>query len=109
MMAMVGFEEIFEMSVRETLSKVLGELVWKAISFYFDPKTMSRDPDAFSEVLGRLFGTNARVLEKLIGETLLSKTGVPEDKRRASDFRSFVRAAKAQLTSTSSNIAQATP
>jgi hypothetical protein len=108
MMAMVGFEEVFEVSVRETLSKVLGELVWKAISFYFDPKTMSRDPEAFSGVLGRLFGTNARVLEKLIGEALLSKTGVPENKRGAADFRSFVRTAKAQLMSASSNFAQAT-
>src|SRR6266704_3491545 len=106
MMAMIGFEEIFELSVKETLSKVLGELVWKAISFYFDSKTMSRDPDAFSEVLGRLFGINAKVLEKLIGEALLTKAGVPEDKRRASDFRSFVRTARAQFTSAPSNIVQ---
>jgi hypothetical protein len=109
MMEMVEFEEIFELSVRETLSRVLGELVWKTISFYFDPRTMSRDPEVFLEVLGRLFGTNANVLGNLIGEALLAKTGVPEDKRRASDFRSLVRAARAQLMVTSSQIARASP
>ena len=92
------------MSVKETMSRVLGETVWKAISFYFDPRAMASDPDAFSQVFGGLFGTHAKVLEKVIGDDLMARTGVPEDKRRVSDFRSFVRAARSQFISAASGI-----
>ena len=87
-----------------TLTRVLGELVWKSIGFYFDPKALSRDPEALTDVLNRLFGRTANVLEKVIAEDILAKVGVPEDSRRGSDFRGFIRTAKAKFVSSVSNI-----
>jgi len=104
-----SFEELVESSITETLSKVLGEMVWKAIGFYFDPKALSKDPDALEGVLGKLFGKNASVLEKVIAENLLTKVGVPQENRRGSDFRSFVRIAKARFIASASSLATPSP
>ncbi len=106
---MVSFEELVELSVMETLSKVLGQAVWKAISFYFDPKALFRDPDALPGILGGLFGGNANVLEKVIAKDLLVRVGVPEDKRKGSDFRTFIRVAKAKFTSSTSSVGESGP
>jgi hypothetical protein len=100
------FEDLVENSITETLSKVLGQLVWKAIGFYFEPKNLSRDPDALPEVLGKLFGKNANVLERVIAEDLLTRVGVPQENRRGSDFRTYVRIAKARFIASTSNLAR---
>jgi hypothetical protein len=102
-----SFDDLVESSITETLSKVLGQLVWKAIGFYFEPKALSHDPDALPEVLGKLFGKNANVLERVIAEDLLTRVGVPEENRRGSDFRTFVRIAKARFISSTSSLAGA--
>jgi hypothetical protein len=100
-----SFEDLVESSITETLSKVLGQLVWKAIGFYFEPKRLSRDPDALPEVLGKLFGKNANVLERVIAEDLLTRVGAPQENRRGSDFRTYIRIAKARFISSTSSLA----
>jgi hypothetical protein len=60
---------------------------------------MSKDPDALPQLLGKLFGKNAPVLEKVIAENLLARVGIPPENRGGSDFRSFVRIAKARFIS----------
>ena len=103
-MSILSFEDLVESSISETLSKVLGQLVWKSIAFYFEPKVLARDPEALPELLGKIFGKNHGVLEKVIADDLLTKVGVPPENRRGADFRSFIRTAKARFISTSSNL-----
>jgi hypothetical protein len=94
-----SFESIVEGSVMEAITKILGNEVWKAISFYFDPKSLSKEPDALLGTLEKLFGRNAIVLEKVIAETVLVRVQVPEERRRGSDFRNLIRIAKAKFIS----------
>ncbi|MBO0888881.1 hypothetical protein J2P12_07255 [Candidatus Bathyarchaeota archaeon] len=70
---------------------------------------MSKDSDALSEVLSRLFGVKAGVLENVIAEVLLTRLGVPAEKRKVSDFRSLVRIARAKFISSGSNVALTSP
>lgn len=97
-----SFDDLVERSIAETLSKILGEIVWQSIGFYFNPKALSGDPDVLPEVLGKLFGNHSKVLERVIAEDLLAKVGVPEESRRGTDFRSLVRVAKARFISSAS-------
>ena len=99
-----SFDQLVESSITGTLSKVLGSIVWQSISFFFEPKALSHNPDALPELLTKLFGTPANVLERVITEDLLVRVGVPKDSRRGSDFRGLIRIAKARFISTASNI-----
>ena len=98
----VSFEDIFAASVNESISKLLGNIVLKSISFYFEPKILARNPAKFSEAFGKLFGNTATMLEKMVREDLGSKTGISADQQHSLDFRAFVRAAKTQFTSRTS-------
>ena len=102
-----SFEALVENSVSEILSRVLGETVWKSISFYFDMKSLTKDPEHLPDVLGRLFGAHGAVLEKVIVEDVLAKVGVAPDTRKSYDFRAFIRVAKARFLSSTANIASA--
>lgn len=101
-MSSTSFDNLVESSIAETLSKILGEIVWKSIGFYFNPKALSGDPEVLPEVLGKLFGNHGKVLERVIAEDLLTKVGVPEESRKSSDFRSLIRVAKARFISSAS-------
>lgn len=107
-MSSSSFEALVENSVSDVLSRVLGETVWKSISFYFDMKSLSRDPDRLPDVLSRLFGAHGNVLEKVIADDVLAKVGVSQDARRSYDFRAFIRVAKARFLSSGTSIASTT-
>jgi len=94
-----SFEDLFEASVKENISKLLGDIVLKSISFYFDSKILIRDPNKFVEAFRGLFGNTATMLEKEVKEDLGNKVGVPSDQRNSLDFRSFVKATKSLFTS----------
>lgn len=108
-MSSSSFEDLVESSISATLSKILGELVWKSIGFYFEPKNLSQNPENLPEVLAKLFGSHAKVLERVIADDLLTKVGVPEENRKGSDFRILIRLAKARFISASSALARSTP
>lgn len=107
-MPAVSFEDIFEASVKESISILLGNIALKSINFYFEPKILARNPAKFSEAFRKLFGNTATMLEKMVRENLGSKTGVPIDQQRSLDFRSFVRAAKTEFVSRTSKSARIT-
>jgi len=97
-----SFEDLFEASVKENIRKLLGDIVLKSISFYFDSKVLIRDPNKFVEAFRGLFGNTATMLEKEVKEDLGNKVGVPSDQRNSLDFRSFVKTAKSVFRSRSS-------
>lgn len=97
-----SFEDLFEASVKENISKLLGNIVLKSISFYFDSKVLVRDPNKFVDAFRSLFGNTATMLEKEVKEDLGNKVGIPRDQRDSLDFRSFVKTAKAFFSSKSS-------
>jgi len=97
-----SFEDVFETSVKESISKLLGDVVLKSISFYFDPKILVRDPNRLLDAFRKLFGNTATMLEKEVKEDLGEKMGVSRDQRSALDFRSFIKTAKSLFTSRSS-------
>ena len=98
-----SFEDLFEASVKENISKLLGNIVLKSISFYFDSKILVRDPNRFVEAFRSLFGNTATMLEMEVKEDLGNKVGVPREQRNSLDFRSFVKTAKALFSSRSSS------
>jgi hypothetical protein len=99
-----SFEDLFETSVKENISKLLGSIVLKSISFYFDSKILIRDPTRFVEAFRSLFGNTATMLEKEVKEDLGSKLGVPVDQRNSLDFRSFVKSAKVRFSTKPSSL-----
>lgn len=105
-MSSSSFEDLVESSITGTLSKILGELVWKSIGFYFEPKNLSQNPENLPEVLAKLFGSHAKVLERVIADDLLTRVGIPEEKRKGSDFRVLVRMAKARFISAASALSR---
>jgi hypothetical protein len=84
-------------SVTETMSKILGTDTWKAINFFFDLKSITREPETFAALLDKVFGYTSNVLQKKIGETLLGKVGAVQQPSTGLDFRQILRLAKAKF------------
>jgi hypothetical protein len=79
------------------MSKILGSETWKAINFFFDMKTIAREPETFAALLDKVFGYTSVVLQKKIGETLLGKVGAVQQTSSNFDFRQILRLAKAKF------------
>jgi hypothetical protein len=93
----LSFDEVVSQSVSETMSKILGADTWKAINFFFDMKTIAREPEEFAALLTKVFGSTSNVLEKKIGETILGKVGAVQQTSSSLDFRQILRLAKAKF------------
>ncbi len=92
-----SFDDLVSQSVIETMSKILGTETWKAINFFFDMKTIVREPETFAALLDKVFGYTSIVLQKKIGETLLSKVGATQQTSSTFDFRQILRLAKTKF------------
>ena len=92
-----SFDDLVSQSVIETMSKILGTETWKAINFFFDMKTIAREPETFAALLDKVFGYTSVVLQKKIGETLLGKVGAVQQTSSNFDFRQILRLAKAKF------------
>ncbi|HZY94511.1 MAG TPA: hypothetical protein VFE98_06580 [Candidatus Bathyarchaeia archaeon] len=97
----LSFEKLVEDSAHDAVAKTLGETVWKAINFYFDPKQISRNPEPFMDVLKKLFGASSRILQHVITETLLRKVGDERSVRgpEERDFHHWIQLARSKFTS----------
>ena len=103
----LSFDVLVEVSIREAVTRTLGESVWKAMGFYFDPKQAASNPEAFSSILEKTFGPSGRVLQKVITETLLKKVGgtvVVEKQGRS--FYDWIQIAKAKFSSSLNIVSQ---
>ena len=107
--ATASFDSLVEAAVRDAVTRTLGEDVWKAIGFFFDSKQAASNPEAFSNILDKMFGPSSRVLQKVITETLLRKIGtaVVVDKQGRS-FYDWIQIAKAKFSSNLNNLTQQT-
>ena len=93
----MSFDELVSQSVTETMSKILGSETWKAINFFFDMKTIVREPEDFAALLTKVFGATSNILQKKIGETILGKVGAVQQTSSSLDFRQILRLAKAKF------------
>ena len=93
----MSFDDVVRESVIETMSKILGTETWRAINFFFDMKTIVREPETFAALLDKVFGYTSIVLQKKIGETLLGKVGAVQQTSSNFDFRQILRLAKAKF------------
>lgn len=93
----MSFDDLVSQSVTETMSKILGTDTWKAINFFFDLKTIAREPEEFAALLDKVFGHTSNVLQKKIGETILGKVGAVQQQSNSLDFRQILRLAKAKF------------
>ena len=96
-MKATSFDDLVSQSVIETMSKILGNETWKSINFFFDMKTIVREPETFAALLDKVFGYTSIVLQKKIGETLLGKVGATQQTSNNFDFRQMLRLAKAKF------------
>ena len=92
-----SFDDLVSQSVIETMSKILGTETWKAINFFFDMKSIVREPETFAALLDKVFGYTSIVLQKKIGETLLGKVGAVQQTSSNFDFRQVLRLAKTKF------------
>jgi hypothetical protein len=98
--SIVSFDVVVEAAVKEAVTRTLGEDVWKAIGFYFDPKQAASNPEAFSSILDKMFGSSSRVLQKVVTETLLKKVGsAMVVDRQGRSFYDWIQIAKAKFSS----------
>ncbi len=113
--SLTSFDNLLQIAVHDSLSKILGENTWEALAFYFDFKKVESHPDLFERTLTSLFGQNrSREIQKLIIETILINVGGPRvpvvEGKRLDDFyaaattanpgfQDWIRRAKAHFTS----------
>ncbi len=96
------FDALVARAVNESMSKILGPNTWKAVNFYFDTRIVAREPEKFTRVLDRLFGSTSKVLQKEIAETLFRKIGSPEPGVSQRDFRSILKIVRVRFAGPSS-------
>ena len=94
-----SFDELVQASVQEAMSKMLGSEVWKGISFYFDLKTLSREPGMFEKLMNSLFREFSTALQQSIGETLFSKLGVDAEAPKGLRLPDWIDMARARFGS----------
>ena len=100
-MSMVSFDDLVAIATEEAVSKVLGHEVWKSVTFFFDAGKMASQPESFSAVMTKLFGSTARVLQGVIVEKIISKIGTPIEVRKDREFRDVIQIARAKFQSMS--------
>lgn len=98
-MSQISFDDLVQTSVKEAMSRMLGQDVWKAISFYFDVKTITLEPKSFETLMNKLFGVSSKVLQQIIGETLLSKVGSSPERGKGREFQDWITMARAKFSS----------
>src|ERR1700756_1302165 len=98
---MVSFDDLVAIATEEAVSKVLGHEVWKSVTFFFDAGKMASQPESFSAVMTKLFGSTARVLQGVIVEKIISKIGTPIEVRKDREFRDVIQIARAKFQSMS--------
>ncbi len=94
-----GFDDLVRTSVQEAMSRMLGGEVWKAISFYFDVRTLTKEPQVFEKLMNNLLGASSKDLQQTIGETLLSKVGSGSEKARGQGLQDLIQMARARFLS----------
>ncbi len=94
-----SFDDLVRTSVQEAMSRILGGEVWKAISFYFDVGTLTREPRTFEKLMNSLFGASSKDLQLTIGETLLSKVGSGSEKARGHGLQDLIQIARTKFMS----------
>jgi len=115
------FENLVRISIYESIEATMGDDAWKAINFYFDTRSVARDPERFARLVDSLFGSNSSELQRRIVRTLLSKMGRPvppiiegtrlddwysgETKRSFSEFQDWIRRARDTFSSQDRSIA----
>jgi hypothetical protein len=99
--SMASFDELVAIATEEAVSKVLGHEVWKSVTFFFDAGKLASQPDSFSAVMTKLFGSTAKVLQGIIVERIVSKIGTPIEVRKDREFRDLIQIARAKFQSTS--------
>ena len=97
-MSQISFDDLVQTTVKEAMSRMLGPEVWKAMSFYFDVKTVTREPKSFDTLMSRLFGVSSKVLQQIIGETLLSKVGSSPERVKGREFQDWITMARAKFS-----------
>jgi hypothetical protein len=100
------FDELVANATEEAVSKMLGHEVWKAVTFFFDAGKMASQPESFSAVMSKLFGSTAKVLQGMIMENIIAKIGTPVDVRKDREFRDLIQIARAKFQSMSRLAAQ---
>ena len=98
-MSAANFDDLVNLSVDEAMSKILGPITWKSVTFFFDTKTAARKPEVFAALLDKIFGLTSKVLQMEIAKTLLNKVGAPQPSATL-DFRQIMRLAKARFPRT---------
>ncbi len=78
---------------------MLGGEVWKAISFYFDVRTLTKEPKTFEKLMNGLFGASSKDLQQTIGETLMSKVGSGSERARGHGLQDLIQMARAKFLS----------
>jgi hypothetical protein len=86
------FDTLLMESVREGLTKVLGDNNARCVVFYVDPHMAVADPDNYARSLLGLFGTGTKVVLDTILDNLHEKTGVA--KGSATSFGEIVKEAR---------------
>ncbi len=118
LMNQLSFEDLVENSVRESLTKILGEDAWKAVSFFFNVRQVATHPETFSKLLDNLFGRVSRELQRAIVNSLLARIGSPappvvegtrlddwyagDFKPKVAEFQEWLRRARAKFGTPSS-------
>jgi hypothetical protein len=96
------FDVLVGRAVGESMAKILGPNTWKAVNFYFDTRIVAREPEKFTKILDRLFGSTSKVLQKDMTERIFRKVGSSEPISSQQDLRSILKAAKIQFAGPSS-------
>ena len=94
-----SFEKLLDTVTGEVISKMLGAEVWRALTFYFDTKIATSDPEAFARVLERIFGASSKTIGHMVVKTLFTKLGIPPDKTEKKEFAEGISIAKARFPS----------
>lgn len=96
-MTINSFEDLVAVSAEEAMSKMLGRDVWKSVTFYFEAGKLANQPENFANLMTKLFGSTAKVLQNMIVETIISKLGATMEPRKDREFKDWIQIARAKF------------
>ncbi len=98
---MNAFDQLVASSAEEALSKMLGNEVWRAVTFYFDMGKLASEPDTFTKIMSKLFGASSKVLQTIIVEKIIARIGSNVEPKKDREFKDWIQVARAKFLSAS--------
>ena len=89
-----AFNTVLRRSIQEGISSVVGRQTAVAVEFYLDPSIATKNIEAYTVALEKMFTVGSKLIEDRCAQALYSNMGIDFQRRENFDLTNYVEDAK---------------